>query len=421
MSELINNDRQRKELLKHLILQLHKGVAPEAVRKQLADLMGQVPYEDVVAAEQELISEGLPTEEVLNLCDIHGAVLKGQINHTGARTAPAGHPVHTFIQENRALQLEVAALNVLFDKSHAEFSTDLVYEMTGHFNALMEVDKHYRRKEYLLFPILEKKGITGPPTVMWGKHDEARKKLKATLEALHALINADQESLASTVDLLLRPAAGAVEEMIYKEEQILFPMCLDLLSDGEWAQVLEGSQDIGYCLFAPTVKWTPSEETLSAAGETATAPDHTGVPDSSDGPAGRIKLPTGSLTVVELTAVLNNLPFDVTFVDAEDTVRYYSEGRERIFERNLAVLGRKVQLCHPPASMHIVQQILDDFRSGRQNRAPFWINMGGKFIHIEYFALRDAAGKYLGTLEVTQDLTEKRQLTGDQRLLSYAK
>jgi uncharacterized protein len=421
MSEPINSDRQRKELLKHLILQLHKGVAPEAVRKQLADLMGQVPYEDVVAAEQELISEGLPTEEVLSLCDIHGAVLKGQIDHTGARTAPDGHPVHTFVQENRALQLELAALNALFDKSHAEFSTDLVYEMTGHFNALMEVDKHYRRKEYLLFPILEKKGITGPPTVMWGKHDEARKKLKATLEALHALIDADQESLASTVDLLLRPAAGAIEEMIYKEEQILFPMCLDLLSDREWAQVLGGSQDIGYCLFAPTVKWTPSEEALSAAGDSVAAPDHAGVPDSGDGPAGRIKLPTGSLTVAELTAVLNNLPFDVTFVDAEDTVRYYSEGRERIFERNLAVLGRKVQLCHPPASMHIVQQILDDFRSGRQNRAPFWINMGGKFIHIEYFALRDATGKYLGTLEVTQDLTEKRQLTGDQRLLSYAK
>ncbi|HQI50336.1 MAG TPA: DUF438 domain-containing protein, partial [bacterium] len=102
MNELIANDRQRKQLLKHMILQLHKGAAPEAVRQQLADLMGQVPYEDVVAVEQELIAEGLPTEEVLKLCDIHGAVLKGQIDDSGARTAPEGHPVHTFIQENRA-------------------------------------------------------------------------------------------------------------------------------------------------------------------------------------------------------------------------------------------------------------------------------------------------------------------------------
>ncbi len=413
MSEMINNDRQRKELLKHMILQLHKGVAPEAVRKQLADLMGQVPYEDVVAVEQELIAEGLPTEEVLKLCDIHGAVLKGQIDHSGARTAPAGHPVHTFIQENRALQLEAAALEELFAKAHSAFSEELVYEMTGRFNNLMEVDKHYRRKEYLLFPLLEKKGITGPPTVMWGKHDEARVLLKAALEALKALKDGDQDALSGTVDLLLRPAATAIEEMIYKEEQILFPMCLDHLSEGEWAGIQAGSLDIGYCLFAPAAKWEPSAEALSAAAEESQA--------EAAGPTGRIKLPTGSFSIEELTAVLNNLPFDVTFVDAEDTVRYYSEGRERVFERNLAVLGRKVQLCHPPASMHIVQQIIDDFRSGRESRAPFWINMGGKFIHIEYFALRNAAGEYLGTLEVTQDLTEKRQLAGSQRLLSYAK
>ncbi|HNW59885.1 MAG TPA: DUF438 domain-containing protein [bacterium] len=416
MSELTANDRQRKELLKHMILQLHKGVAPEAVRKQLAELMGQVPYEDVVAVEQELIAEGLPTEEVLKLCDVHGAVLKGQIDHSGARTAPAGHPVHTFIQENRALQLEVAALEGLFTRAGAEFSSDLVFEMIGHFNALAEVDKHYRRKEYLLFPILEKKGITGPPTVMWGKHDEARALLKAAREALQALTEADQEALAGTIDLLLRQAAEAVEEMIYKEEQILFPMCLDSLSEGEWARILAGTAEIGYCLFAPTAVWTPAPQALAAEGTEETAATAPGTPL-----AGRIQLPTGSFSLEELTAVMNALPFDVTFVDADDTVRFYSEGRERVFERNLAVIGRKVQLCHPPKSMYIVQQILDDFRSGRQSRAPFWITMGGKFIHIEYFALRTAAGDYLGTLEVTQDLTEKRQLTGDQRLLSNAR
>jgi DUF438 domain-containing protein len=420
---MMQNDRQRKELLKHMILQLHKGVAPEAVRKQLADLMGQVPYEDVVAVEQELIAEGLPTEEVLKLCDIHGAVLKGQIDHRGARTAPEGHPVHTFIQENRALQLQVAALESLFAQAGTEFTADLVFEMLGYFNALAEVDKHYRRKEYLLFPILEKKGITGPPTVMWGKHDEARAQLKAAREALQALTEGDQESLTGAIDLLLRPAADAVEEMIYKEEQILFPMCLDSLSEGEWARILAGSAEIGYCLFAPAAVWTPSPQALAeedAVGEADAAGAKAWAGETA-APSGRIKLPTGSMSVEELTAVLNTLPFDITFVDAEDTVRYYSEGRERIFERNLAVIGRMVQLCHPPKSMHIVQQILDDFRSGRQSRAPFWITMGGKFIHIEYFALRNAAGEYLGTLEVTQDLTEKRQLTGDQRLLSYAK
>jgi DUF438 domain-containing protein len=126
------------------------------------------------------------------------------------------------------------------------------------------------------------------------------------------------------------------------------------------------------------------------------------------------------MTATELTAILNTIPFDLTFVDKEDRVRYFTQGRERIFTRSRAILGRKVQLCHPPSSVHVVEQILSDFKAGRQSHAPFWIQMKGKFIHIEYFALRDKDGEYLGTLEVSQELTEKRGLKGEQRLLQYA-
>lgn len=132
-------------------------------------------------------------------------------------------------------------------------------------------------------------------------------------------------------------------------------------------------------------------------------------------------MPSGSLNIAELTAMLNTIPFDLTFVDADDTVRYFTQGRERIFERNRAIIGRKVQMCHPPSSVGIVQKILDDFRSGAESQAPFWISMGGRFIHIEYFAIRDKDGNYLGTIEVSQDLTEKRKLEAEQRLLSYTK
>ncbi|MBI5480873.1 MAG: DUF438 domain-containing protein [Deltaproteobacteria bacterium] len=118
--------------------------------------------------------------------------------------------------------------------------------------------------------------------------------------------------------------------------------------------------------------------------------------------------------------MLNTIPFDLTFVDRDDTVRYFTQGRERIFSRSRAVLGRQVQYCHPPGSVHIVQQILDDFRAGRHDRAHFWITLRDRFVSIEYFALRGAAGEYLGCLEVSQDLTEKRALEGDQRLLNYA-
>ena len=133
----------------------------------------------------------------------------------------------------------------------------------------------------------------------------------------------------------------------------------------------------------------------------------------------RIQLPSGGFTTEELLIILNTLPVDMTFVDKNDKVKYFSQGSERIFLRNRAILNRDVRHCHPPASTHIVDKIIDDFKSGKQNRAPFWINMGGKFIHIEYFALRNEKGEYLGTLEVSQNLTNYRELKGEQRILSY--
>lgn len=132
-------------------------------------------------------------------------------------------------------------------------------------------------------------------------------------------------------------------------------------------------------------------------------------------------MPTGSFTLDELIATFSTLPFDLTFVDKDDTVRYFTPGKERIFDRSRAILGRKVQYCHPPKSVHIVNQIVKDFKAGKQERARFWINMGGKLIYICYYAVRDSQGGYMGTLEVTQDLSEVRELEGERRLLMYDK
>ena len=409
MSELINNAKQRRELLKHMIQQLHKGEAPDAVRNQLFRLLGEIPYHEVVAVEQELISEGMPSQEVLKFCDIHSAALKGQIDTKGSKEAPPGHPVDTFKKENRALEWEINSLRKLCESAAAAKSDnearEIIAKMRVRFNSLGDVDKHYRRKENLVFPYLEKKGITGPPTVMWGKHDQTRELLKSAIEGLGAALQSSAEEIRVLVDLVLKPAMDSIEEMIYKEEQILFPMCMDTLSQADWYHVYNQSLEIGFCLIDPVEEWAPAEEA-----------DRGYVPME---PTDRMQLPSGSLTRDELTAILNTIPFDLTFVDSKDTVRYFTQGRERIFDRNRAILGRQVQLCHPPESVHIVQQILNDFHAGRQSRAPFWINLKGRFIHIEYFALRDSKGNYLGTLEVSQDLTDKRALQGDQRLLTY--
>lgn len=409
MSESINNSGDRKALLKHMILQLHEGIAPEDVRKQLVKLLSKIPYNEVVEVEQELIAEGLPETEVLRLCDVHTEALEGHIDLSGMKIAPPGHPVDTFKKENQELRKVVAKLQELFENAEELYRTvgaeSYNNRVKGLFNSLMDVDKHYRRKENLLFPFLERYGITGPPKVMWGKHDETRDLLKNALRALDLpAATADQMKLKT--DLHLRQAAKAISDMIMKEEEILLPMTLDKLTESDWYEIYRQTNEIGYCLYDPDVEWKPEGITPVQTGR-------------AEGDA--VKLPSGSFTVSELLALLNTMPVDITFVDKNDRVKYFSQGKERIFDRNRAIIGRDVRMCHPPSSVHVVEKILNDFKSGNETTAAFWIQMQGRFIHIEYFALRDPDGNYLGVLEVSQDLTEKRSLQGEQRILSYAK
>ncbi len=410
MNELINNPDQRKELLKHMILQLHHGIAPHEIRKQLAELMQKIPYGEVVEVEQELINEGLPETEVLRLCDIHTEALEGIIDLTVAKIVPPGHPVDTFQKENRELENVMKKLNDLFEKKDEVISSigeeSYRNNLRSLFNNLMDVDKHYRRKENLLFPFLEKYGITGPPTVMWGKHNEIRGLLKSAMDALLALGQGNFGLLNNTIDIQLKPAIKAIADMIMKEEEILFPMTMDKLTDENWYEIYEQTNEIGYCLYDPKVEWTPVAVMISGKKKTGDNTFH---------------LPSGTLSAEELISIMNTLPVDLTFVDKQDKVKYFTQGRERVFDRNRAILGRDVRMCHPPSSVHIVEQILSDFKSGKASKATFWIQLQEKFIHIEYFALRNEKEEYLGTLEVSADLTEKRALKGEQRILSYKK
>lgn len=408
MSELINNTEKKKELLKHMILQIHKGEAPEMVRKRMIEIMSSIPYDDVVEVEQELINEGLPVEEVLKLCDVHTQVLEGHIDQTGSKEIPEGHPADVLKKENRELQKVIDKLNeeflMLSGLSSEKEIPAYLMRIKELSNQLSEVEKHYLRKENLVFPYLEKYGITGPPKVMWGKHDETRELLRAAFEALKVSEGLSFEDVSGLIQMVLIPVTKSISSMIMKEEEILIPMCMDTLSDADWYEIHQQTMTIGYCLYVPEKEWKP--EGIADSGS-----NH-----SSDG---YIQFPTGQLKLEELIGIFSMLPVDITFVDKENKVKFFSEG-ERIFHRSKAIINRDVRMCHPPHSVHVVEQILSDFKSGRQNKAPFWINLKGRFILIEYFAVRNENGEYLGTLEVTQDLTEARKLEGEQRLLSYA-
>lgn len=409
MSELINNSENRKKKLKELILKLHNGHSKHEVRHELIETLQQIPYGEVVEVEQELIESGLPQEEVLKLCDVHGAVLHGNIDLSASKQVPEGHPIDVMLKENAELKTlaNQISLSIKAISEGQQFDNNSIFKLRGFYNALFDVDKHYKRKEYLLFPFLENYGITGPPKVMWGKHDEIRELIKGCIELLQ-IENITVDELIASSEIILIPAINQVVDMTKKEEEILFPMTLDKLTDADWYEIEKQSLEIGFCLYDPPKAWKPEwvrEDKHSEMNKIG----------------GNIQLPSGNFSVEELLAILNHLPIDITFVDKDDKVKYFSQGMERIFQRNRAILNRDVRLCHPPASVHIVDKIIDDFKSGKENRAPFWINMGGKMIHIEYFALRNEEGEYLGTLEVSHNIQRYRDLEGEQRILSYSK
>jgi len=409
MSEYINNNEQKLNLLKEKIKKIDSVNDTEAVKEELKTLLNEVSYEDVVKVEQQLIEEGIDKDKMLELCDLHSAALRGLINPQSKKMETAGHPVHTLRKENQAIKRELEFIQSLVDQiTNSEDTTDvseLFLKIRTGINNLMDVEKHYSRKENLLFPFLEKYNITGPSTVMWGKHDQIRGLLKNCVEVLKSTTKINAEDGKAIIEFVLTPATKLIDEMIYKEETILFPMALDHLSEEDWFQIYKQSDEIGYCLFAPSAVWKPENLSTDFFSEVIEA--------------SKIKLPTGMFNVNELNSIFNTMPFDLTFVDKEDNVKFFSHGIERIFQRSKAILGRKVQYCHPPSSVHIVEKILKDFKSGEQDKASFWINFKERFIYISYYALRDEEKNYLGTLEVTQDLTELRKLDGERRILEY--
>lgn len=410
MSEIIDNRAFRIRTMKDIIRHLHEGGEPGAVRGQLKELVRETDASEIAAMEQQLIAEGMPVEQVQSMCDLHSSVLQEILTEPERPKVLHGHPIDTFQRENAALRETLQQFRTLVAQAAARSGEDSADEvllgLREAANRLMDIDKHYRRKEHLLFSCLERHGITGPSKVMWGKDDEVRAWLKQLQDALRQATGSRCGALLGTLAPVAEPALRAVEEMIVKEEKILLPMAAGTLTEEEWGEIWQQSLEYGWCLVEPREGYAPP----------VPAP---GPEPAQIGSDRAVAFPTGLLTCEQLRGMFAALPVDLTFVDADDRVRYFSEGPDRVFERSKAIIGRKVQHCHPPKSAHIVEQILEDFRAGRQSVAEFWISFQARFVHIRYFAVRDERGAYLGTLEVTQDLTRLRALDGERRLLQY--
>lgn len=401
MSELFAN---KKRMLKELIKALHAGAQPDEMKEKFKEALEGIGPLELSKVEEELIEEGMPREEVRRLCDVHLAVFRESLEKPKSEV-PSGHPIHILLKEHELVRRFVEEISPLLprveqakDFEGIENELSKIGELLRH---LKEYEKHKVREENCLFPYLEKHGVTQPPAIMWAEHDEQREEIKEASKTLENKEILGFEEFKGKLLSHLSNLSHLIPNHFYKEENILLPTALRLISDGEWREIRASMDELGYCCFTP-------EEAIGEKVELAKE-----VKEQE----AEITFETGSMTKEELEAVLNTLPIDITFVDEEDIVRYFSQPKERLFPRAKAVIGRKLQQCHPQKSIHLVNQILNDFKSGKRDFVEFWIDAKGRKIYIRYFAMHDSAGRYLGCVEASQDITDIQKLEGEKRLI----
>jgi PAS domain S-box-containing protein len=402
MSEL----SEKKKILKELIKKLHQGASTEEVKQEFKNAFEEVTPMAIAQIEEELIKEGMPKEEIHRLCDVHLAAFREALERQET-LAPAGHPIRILMEEHKMVLKFAGELKNLSTKmrrgpGRASVESE-VQELKKIADQLKDSQSHYVREENVLFPYLEKHGITQPPAMMWVEHDRIRELEKNLYQLLDTHESMKYQDFAKQLEESAISLAEMLSGHFYKENNILFPTSLKVIAENEWKEIKEQFDELGYCCFTPQTAKIDTGDTE--------------VPIPKPEFEGALPFETGRMSKDEIEAIFSALPVDVTFVDKDDTVQFFSQTKERIFPRTKAVIGRKVQQCHPEKSVHVVNKILKDFRGGEREVAEFWINLNHRLIHIRYFPVRSKSGDYLGCVEVTQDVTDIKKIEGEKRLL----
>jgi uncharacterized protein len=400
-------DLRKKDVVKDVIRQLHKGLAAEQARDRILREVGRLTSAEIAEIEQSLIDEGVEVDEIKRFCNVHALLFEAALDQGTGSAAQAGgaeqaNPLRMLREENREIRKTAGELKRAMAESVLGGALKGIGES---LTKLKAADRHYVLKENAVFPFLEKHGFTGPSQVMWAKHNDIRSMLRSAESGLAAV--KDAAGLVALRSSVLEPLVSEIEGMIDKEENILFPAAIDRFTRDEWTK-------IGASLGEISPVYAPAPASGAQQAPAASGPATSSTAARSDG---AVLLPSGTLSLAQLEAMLNVLPVDVSFVDASDKVAYFNQTEKRIFPRSVSVVGRSVQNCHPPQSVHKVNAILAAFKKGERDRAEFWITLNGRFISIRYIAVRGADRTYLGCLEVSQDLTELRALQGERRLL----
>ncbi|MCD6299167.1 MAG: DUF438 domain-containing protein [Thermoplasmata archaeon] len=438
MSEVLNNREYKKEKLKEILERIGKGEDVSELKKQFKDLLRSISPTEIPVIEQELMKEGVTAEEIASMCDIHVELFREAVASKFDIDVPPGHPLHTLYAENKQITKDAEMLNI-YAKAVGNTDGD---ERIKNLESLRRLVKelmsvgatHYNREEMVHFPYLERRGLTAVPSTLWRKHDEVRARIKL----LSKLINQDVpdwDEFVKKMEDRVQELSTVLVDMVFRENNILYPTMNALLSEGEWAAIRGQDDEVGYYKVSPSGEWKPEAEAVQPYQIEGHLTDEqiSGLPaevrkimenksmeadEKKVEGEGDIRLDTGYLLPEEINEIFKTLPLGISFIDKDDRVRFFSGGK-RTFGRTESVIGRPVQLCHPPKSVHVVNKILQAFREGKKDSADFWINMGKLFVYIRYIPMRNKEGEYMGTLEIEQEVSGIRELVGEKRLLDW--
>ena len=384
---------ERQIKLKDLILRLHDNEDEDVIKAEFKEHFGNVSAFEISVMERRLMSkEGIEAEEIMRRGIVHASLFSASIEsvyeHYSEQDKP-GHPIHDLKMENFAIESTLDRIENLLNVYLPEPDAELKKGVQHQLNLLCEIDRHYSRKENSFFPIMERYEMTAPPKVMWGVDDEIRNLIRDFRE----LIDNDTLDQAQNSFDKMR---YEVDEMIVKEEEIMLPMIIPFFNEDDWIAIANESDEIGYCIIKPEAKWVPERKEFKVKDEPAEV-----IEDEED----NIQFKTGYMTHTELEKMLDAIPMELTFVDANDTVKYFNDTPgKKLFPRTKNALGRDVYNCHPPKSKPIVQKLIEDFKAGRKDIETLHFRARGAFVMVTYTALRDDDGTYLGTFEYVQDI-----------------
>jgi len=417
---------EKVELIKSILKELHRGASVEELKAKFKYVLSRISPLEIPFIEQQLVKEGVKIDEILKLCDLHVALFREALEQVELRGVSRGHPVDLLVRENEWILRSAEALGLyaakLVNAASFEEARALLENTLTLANALRRIRLHYRKVQMLLFPYIERRGIVAVPRVLWGREDQVIVKLRSFFEKATRALSESNLELAKEAGKLASEIASEVAELVFRENKILYPTLLALLTEGEWAAIALEADRIGWIVDSGVREWKPSAEPVyphmikpevsreqlaklpiaAAVKPESITPDHYEVSREGD-----LVLETGFLTPEEVEGLFRALPLEITYANRDLRVRFYSASDlVHGFVRTKTIIGRRVAFCHPPRLEKLVEKVSLEVLSGQAQYRVFWTKLGDRIIRVLIAPVKNRSGEIIGVVEVVEDLTD---------------